>query len=442
MVDQHQEIYDRAMKVIPGGVSRNTIYRKPHPYYVANAQGSYITDIDGTVRIDFANNMASLIHGHAHPAIVSAVIEQLHKGTAYTMGTEVEVAYAELLNKRTPEFEHIRFMNSGTEAVMTMLKAARAFTGKPKIAKAEGAYHGTYDFAEISQTANPENWGELDKPNSVPLVHGTPQGVLDDVIIFPFNDVERTIKLLDEHASDIACVLIDPIAHRVGMFQATNDYIEAIYKWTRKHHALMVFDEVITYRVNYSGAQADYSVKPDLTALGKIIGGGFPIGAVAGNKDVMDVLNPRIPDQKHPHSGTFSANPISMTAGMKAMELFDHKAIEDINELTHIARKQIREVIKIADVPVSMTGSGSMMRLHLQKDAPTTYREINRTPSAMKVISGILEYMFIKENIIMINTFSTMFATTLTQGDVDRLSDGLLRAFKLFRPKIEKLNHA
>lgn len=438
-VDPHQVIYDRAQKVIPGGVSRNTIYRKPHPFYVASAKGSYVTDIEGIERIDFANNMASLIHGHAHPAIVSAVTEQLEKGTAYTMGTEVEVAFAEHLNQRTPEFEHIRFMNSGTEAVMTMLKATRAFTGKPMIAKAEGAYHGTYDFAEISQLANIDNWGDIDKPNPVPLVHGTPQGVLNDVIIFPYNDIERTIRLLDEHARDIACVLIDPISHRIGMFEVTPEYVEAIYNWTRKNHSLMVFDEVITYRVNYSGAQAHFNVKPDLTALGKIIGGGFPIGAVAGNKDIMDVLNPRIPDQKHPHSGTFSANPISMTAGKVAMELFDRQAIADLNELTHIARKQIREVIKIADVPVSMTGMGSMMRLHLQDNAPTTYREINRSREALKLISSILDYMFIKENIIMINTLSTMFATTLIQSDVDRLSDGLLRAFTHFKSRINQV---
>jgi len=438
-IDRHQIIYDRALKVIPGGVSRNTIFRKPHPYYVAQAKGSYITDIDGTVRVDFANNMASLIHGHAHPAIVKAVTEQVQKGTAYTMGTEAEVAFAELLNERTPEFENIRFMNSGTEAVMTMIKAARAFTGKPKIAKAEGAYHGTYDFAEISQTAKPSNWGDIEHPNKVPLVHGTPQGVLDDVIIFPYNDIDRTLRLLDEHAEDIACVLIDPISHRVGMFEVTNEFVEAIYNWTRKHHALMVFDEVITYRVNYSGAQADFAFKPDLTALGKIIGGGFPIGAVAGNADIMDVLNPRIPDQKHPHSGTFSANPISMTAGRVAMELFDQQAVLDINKLTHIARKQIREAIKMADVPISMTGYGSMMRLHLQEYPPTTYREINQSAEAKAVINEILDYMFLEENIILINTLSCMFATTLTQSDVDRLSAGLLRAFKLAKPKIDQL---
>ena len=185
MTNKSKSIYNRAVNVLTGGVSRNTIFRKPHPLYVAKAKGSYIKDVDGIERIDFANNMASLIHGHSHPKIVQAVTEQLKKGTAYTMGSEIEVKYAELLNKRTIGFEKIRFMNSGTEAVMTMIKASRAYTGKSKIAKAEGTYHGTYDYAEISQTSNPSNWGDINCPNKVPVVQGTPDKVLEDVIVFP-----------------------------------------------------------------------------------------------------------------------------------------------------------------------------------------------------------------------------------------------------------------
>jgi glutamate-1-semialdehyde 2,1-aminomutase len=438
----NKSVYDRACNVLTGGVSRNTIYRDPHPYYVATAKGSYITDIEGVERIDFANNMASLIHGHSHPAIVEAVIDQLHKGTAFTMGTEEEVKFAELMIPRSESFERMRFVNSGTEAVMTMLKTARVYTNRPKIAKAEGAYHGTYDYAELSQTSNPSNWGDINKPNVNRVVDGTPQGVLDDVIIFPFNDIERTLKLLDEHANEIACVLIDPVPHRIGLFLATNEFIEAVYNWTRKNGALMVFDEVVTYRVNYAGAQESYNVKPDLTALGKMIGGGFPIGALAGKREIMEVLDPRGKILRHPHSGTFSANPISMTAGRVAMELFDEKAVLDLNALTAIAISQIRESIKIADVPLSITGEGSMFRLHLQATAPTCYREAYHTNEKKVLIKELLDYLFLKENIIMINTAACMFATTITQKDVDRLSEALLRGFKLLKPKLEKLSHS
>ena len=433
-------IYERAVDVLTGGVSRNTIFRKPHPYYAASAKGSYITDIDGTERIDFANNMASLVHGHSHPAIVEAVTKQLHKGSAYTMGTESEVLFAEHLTKRSPGFEKIRFMNSGTEAVMTMIKASRAYTGKPKIAKAEGSYHGTYDYAEISQTANPDNWGDINKPNAVPVVQGTPQKVLDDVVIFPFNDVERTIHLLDQNAGQIACVLIDPVPHRIGLFPATSEFIEAIYNWTRKNNALMIFDEVVSYRVNYAGAQCNYTVKPDMTAMGKIIGGGFPVGALAGKAEIMGVLDPRGTFLKHPHSGTFSANPISMTAGRVAMELFDEQAVLDLNAFAMTARNQIEEVIKIVDVPMCITGAGSMFKLHFQEKAPNKYRDAYQNKETRAVIDELLDYLFLKENIIMINTLACMFATTLTQENIDHLSDALLRGLKIMKPKIEQLH--
>jgi len=434
-----EEIYKQACEVLTGGVSRNTVYRKPFPHYADKASGCYITDIDGTERIDFANNMAALIHGHAHPAIIAAVSRQLQGGTAYTLASEIEVAFAQLLNNRAKSFERIRFVNSGTEAVMAMIKASRAFTGRAKIAKAEGAYHGTYDFAEISQTANPSNWGDINKPNSVPLAYGTPKGVLDDVLIFPFNDIERTIAILDRQADQIACVVIDPIPHRVGLVEGTCEFIEAIYDWTRRNGALLVFDEVVTFRVQYGGAQEKYSVRPDITALGKIIGGGFPVGAIAGRADVMKVLDPRESNLRFPHSGTFSANPITMTAGFTAMELFDKEAVLRINALTEKAIHQIEEVIRLVDVPVSLTGAGSMFRFHLTPTPPTTYREAYQTKEANAVITELLDFLYFNEKLLLINTLSCMFSTVLTQKEIDRLSEGLLRAFKALKPKIDEL---
>ena len=434
-----EEIYRQACEVITGGVSRNTVFRKPFPHYADKANGCYITDIDGTERIDFANNMAALIHGHAHPAIIKAVTEQIQKGTAYTLASEIEVAFAQLLSKRVKGFEKTRFVNSGTEAVMAMIKASRAFTGRPKIAKAEGTYHGTYDFAEVSQTANPSNWGDIDNPASVPLVFGTPRGVLDDVVIYPFNDIERTIAILDKNADQIACVVVDPVPHRVGLIPGTNEFIEALYKWTRKNGALLVFDEVVTFRVNYGGAQESYTVSPDITALGKIIGGGFPVGAIAGRSDVMKVLDPREVNLRFPHSGTFSANPVTMTAGFVAMDLFDRDAVLKLNALTTSAVSQIKEVIRIADVPVSITGAGSMFRFHLTPTPPTTYREAYQTKETLSVLNELLDFLYFNEKMLMINTFSCMFSTVMTQKETDRLSEGLLRAFNALKPKIDSL---
>ena len=180
-VSRSQALYDRAKQIMPGGCSRNTVLRKPHPVYAASGKGCQVTDIEGVRRIDFSNNMASLIHGHARPEVVEAVSEQLKKGSAYAVGTVQEIEYAERLLSRNPNFERIRFANSGTEAVMACLKASRAYTGRPKIAKVEGAYHGLYDYAEVSQCPTPQNWGKEEHPASVPVSYGTPQAALDDV---------------------------------------------------------------------------------------------------------------------------------------------------------------------------------------------------------------------------------------------------------------------
>jgi len=434
-----EDIYEQAIRVIPGGVSRNTVFRTPHPYYASKASGCYVSDTDGVQRIDFANNMASLIHGHAHPEINDAVIKQLHRGTAYTLASEIEVEFAQFLCDRVPGFEKIRFMNSGSEAVMAMIKTSRAYTGRPMIAKVEGAYHGTYDFAEVSQTANPSNWGDANRPNSVPVGNGTPRDVLKDVVVFPYNDIEKTIAILDQNADQLACVLIDLVPHRVGLIQGTTEFVEALYKWTRENGALLVFDEVVTFRVNYRGAQENYSIQPDLTALGKIIGGGFPVGALAGRSDVMKVLDPRESSIFLPYSGTFSANPITMTAGLTAMKLYDPEAVKKINALTRKAIKQIKEAIKIADVPVSITGAGSMFRIHLKATAPTTYRDAYQSKETSETIKELIDYLFFTEKIMMINTCACMFSTVITQKEVDRLSDGLLNGFRFIKPKLDKL---
>jgi glutamate-1-semialdehyde 2,1-aminomutase len=432
-----EEIYEQACKIIPGGVSRNTVFHKPHPFYAAHASGCYVTDIDGIPRLDFANNMASLIHGHAHPAIVEAVTEQIRRGTAYTLATEAEVALAQLLCERVESVEQIRFTNSGTEAVMAMMKAARAFTGRPKIAKAEGAYHGTYDFAEVSQAPNPTNWGDIDQPNSVPLAHGTPQGVLDDMIIFPYNDIERTLAILNRQADKIAAVIIDPVPHRVGLLPGTDEFVEALRNWTLQNNALLLFDEVVTFRVNYGGAQERYSVKPDMTAFGKIIGGGFPVGAFGGKTEIMRVLDPRESKLLFPFSGTFSANPITTTAGRVAMELFDREAVLRLNALTATAIRQIEEAVKIADVPVSLTGAGSMFRIHLCATPPRTFREAYQPKEVSRLIDEMLDFMYHNEQIMMINTFACMFSTVMTQKEVDKLSQGMLNVFRHIKPKLE-----
>ncbi|MEZ6233168.1 MAG: aspartate aminotransferase family protein [Phycisphaerales bacterium] len=424
------DLYVRAKKVLPGGVSRNAVLRDPCPVYVDHASGCRVTDIDGVTRLDFANNMASLIHGHANPRIVEAVTQQLARGTAFTLGTEAEVRYAEHLAARNRSFERLRFVNSGTEAIMVALKAARAFTGRPMIAKAEGAYHGIYDYAEVSQAPTPANWGSPERPSRVPLVHGTPASVLDEVAVIPFNQTDRAIAILDEHADRLACVLLDLMPHRVGLNPASPEFVAAIREWTQRHGVLLVLDEVITFRVEYSGLQSHYGVTPDLTALGKIIGGGFPIGAVAGRADVMDVLNPHATPLKFPHSGTFSANPVSMTAGLMAMDMFDKAAVARLNALATRARSGIERAIREAGVGACVTGHGSLLRVHMTPDAPTDFRDAYAGPEQARRLKALLAHMF-DRGILLINTASAAFSTPMGEAEVDALVDAFRSGFEM-----------
>lgn len=423
-----QSLYKEALEVLPGGISRNTIFRRPNPDYVDFGKGCRVTDLDGVTRVDFANNMASLIHGHAHPAIIEAVTHQLHQGTAFAMATEAELRFAQHICDRNKGFEKIRFMNSGTEAVMAGIKAARAITGRPKIAKSEGAYHGTYDYAEVSQKSNPKNWGSVASPQSVPVVEGTPQAALDDVIVFPFNDTEQTLELLDQHSDELACVLIDPLPHRVGLIPATQEYMQAIRKWTLDHDCIFLLDEVITFRMGWGGAQDWYDVEPDLTALGKIIGGGFPVGGLVGKDEFMSVLDPTRDRLPFPFSGTFSANPMTMTAGRIAMELFDRQAVDRLNQLGDYSRLKISQAIESIGVNACVTGAGSMFRVHLKSKAPAGYRETYSDPAEIKQIEFLVNFLY-ERGFMMINTCSAALSTVLSESEIDSmvetLSEGL-----------------
>ena len=414
---------------MPGGVSRNTVLRKPHPLYADHGSGCRVTDIEGVERIDFANNMASLIHGHAHPAVVAAVSEQLAKGTAFMMGTEVEIRYAEHLLGRNAGFEKLRFVNSGTEAVMAAVKASRAYTGRAKIAKVEGAYHGLYDYAEVSQASRPQNWGTVDRPSSNAVAYGTPPAALADVVVIPFNDPERALAILEEHRGELACVLLDLMPHRVGLIPADTEFVTALREWTEADGALLVLDEVITFRCEFGGAQTWYDVTPDLTALGKLIGGGFPVGAIVGRAAVMDVMNPLADEVLFPHSGTFSANPITMTAGLAVMELFDEAAVSYVNALAKRALDGIDEAILSTGVKACATGGGSMFRVHLKESPPTNYREAFATPAENRQLAVLLDHLF-GEGLMMIGTCSAALSTVMGELETDLLISAMKSGFE------------
>ncbi|TMK82466.1 MAG: aspartate aminotransferase family protein [Actinobacteria bacterium] len=368
------KLWERAQGVLPGGNSRTTVYMAPRPIYAAEGEGCWIIDVDGDRRLDLLNNYTALIHGHAHPAVTEAATRRLARGSAFPLPTAEEIDLAALIVDRLDGVDQVRFANSGSEAVMMAIKAARGFTGRPKIAKFEGAYHGSYDWAEVSLGSGPDEWGPLEAPASIPYSKGTPASVLEDVVVLPFNRTELAVARIEREAKNLAAVLIDPMPNRVGLIPARADFLRAIREVTAVHGICLIFDEVISFRLGYHGAQGVFGIRPDLTSLGKIIGGGFPVGAVGGRADVMAVFDPRGGKPLVPHGGTFNANPVTMAAGLAAMQLMDEKAFDRLDEVGGKLRSGVQACLERAGVPGAVTGMGSLFRLHPAERAFVDYR--------------------------------------------------------------------
>ena len=392
-------LFARATKVLPGGNSRTTVWSSPHPVYAASGEGCWLTDVDGNRYLDLLNNYTSLLHGHSHPAIVEAVTQRLPLGTAFPLPTETEIELAELLCSRVQSFDHVRFANSGSEAVMIALKAARARTGRPKIAKCEGAYHGSYDFAEVSLDSSPETWGNAE-PRSVPYSAGTPQGVLDNVVVIPFNRTEEAERILRANAGELACVLVDPMPNRGGLIPAQRSFLEMLRRVTSECGMLLIFDEVISFRLDHAGAQGVFGVDPDLTTLAKIIGGGFPVGAIAGTADAMSVFDPRQGKPLAPHGGTFNANPISMIAGKIAMELMTPAEYTRLNALGQRIRDGIANAFAKTGIDGQVTGAGSLFRILMTSVSLIDYRTAQAANAQAPALERVVA--FLRNNGILI----------------------------------------
>jgi glutamate-1-semialdehyde 2,1-aminomutase len=370
-------LFERARQVIPGGTSKANLHVRPHPFYLAEGHGCRVTDVDGVERIDAINNFTALIHGHAFPPLVEAVSRQLARGTAFSASTPEEVALAELLVERVPGLERIRFGNSGTEAVMMAIKAARAYTGRDRIAKFEGAYHGYYDDVQVSYSSGPDNWGPDDAPVSVPSSGGVPKHRVLETLVLPWNDADACERLITHHAAELAAVLVDPLANRMGFIPPAKGFLESLRQITRRHGILVIFDEIISFRVSYHGAQGRYGGEPDLTAFGKIIGGGFPVGATGGRAEVMEVFDPGTRGARIASGGTFSANPVSMTGGLATMRSMTPAEFDRLEMLGDRLRVRLGEVFRAAGVPGQITGAGSLFRLLFTDRPLRSYRDLD-----------------------------------------------------------------
>ncbi len=405
-------LYDRARAVMPGGSTRAAVWLDPYPPYIARGEGAYVYDVDGTEYLDLTNNLGVLIHGHAHPEVVAAVRDQTGLGSCFALPTASEVDLAELICGRVAGFERIRFINTGSEAVGLALKIARSFTGRSKIVKLEGIYHGSNDFAEISNYSTPDNWGNT--PAAVPTVRGTPQGLLDSVLVTPTNDLAAAEALLADQAGEIAAVIVDPVPPRAGMQPLDAEFVEGLRKITRELGILLIYDEVIAFRFGHGGAQTRFGGEPDLTALGKIIGGGYPVGAVAGSAEVMEATARDVGS-----SGTFTANPVTMRAGHASMSLLTPERFQALDALGERVLAAANGLLKEAAITGQVCGTGSIASIYFHDRDVRDYRSYYKQPQEAAA-SSAFHLAMLKRGVLIAPTATCFFSTAVTAADEDR----------------------
>ena len=360
---------------MPGGTTRTTTYFDPYPLYIERGEGCRIWDADGTERIDMLGNYSSMILGHAHPKVVEAIRAQAARGTAFAAANPIEVKLATLLCERVPSVDAVRFCNSGTEATMFALRLARAFTGRPKIARIEGGYHGTHDYAEVSTHPTVDEAGPPDAPIARPDSIGTPHWAVENTVVLPFNNPDAAEAIIRQEGKELAAVILEPIIGAGGVIAASVDFLERLRAVTRELGVLLIFDEVISLRVAPGGAQEMYGVTPDLTTMGKIIGGGLPVAAFGGRADVMELLDPR----RQPNlaqGGTYNGNPLGMAAGLAAMTELTPDVYDELNRKGARVCEQLTEVFASHGVPVQVNGAGSLLALHFTDRPVVDYRSV------------------------------------------------------------------
>lgn len=372
------QMYERAQSSLAGGITRTSTYFQPFPIYMERGDGCLLYDVDGNERIDFLSNYTSMIHGYNHPKILEAVTQQIQKGSCFGAPTEQEVQLAELLISRVKSMERIRFASSGSEAVMFALRLAQGFTGRHKIAKMEGGFHGSYDYALMSMNPSLEQVGSPESPAIIPDAVGISPSIVGQMVILPFNDLENTERLILQNKSELACVLVEPILGAAGVVPARKEYLKFLREITQQHGILLIFDEIISFRVHLGGAQELYGIRPDLTTLGKIISGGYPVAAFGGREDIMALMDPRGGKPKIPHSGTFNGIPVGMAAGLAAMEALTSEAMDRINRMGESLRARITETFQKQDIKAQVTGVGSLFNIHFSEEEILDYRAVQR----------------------------------------------------------------
>ena len=385
-----RELYEQSSPYTAGPI-KGAYFYPPYPVAMDRAEGCYLYDLDSHRYVDFANHHTAQILGHNHPSLIAAVEAQMKKGLAVgaPMGAEAEIA-AEMC-RRVASVEGIRFVNSGTEATLHAIRLARGFSKKPKIAKFEGGYHGSHDPVEVSSSAPPpELAGPPNAPNSVATAGGLAPNVTSEVLVLPYNDEAAVEKLVEQHREELACVIFDP---KAGTMPLRPEFVRAVREITRKNDVLLIFDEIVGFRTGTGGLQAYYGIDPDLTCFGKILGGGFAVGAFGGRADVMGLFDTSKGPTGFSQSGTFSAHPITMTAGLAVLKELTPQAFDHLNGLNDRLCDGLNDLFARRGTVAQAVGVGSVFSIYFVDGEINNERDLARSDGAkaFHVFLGLLE---------------------------------------------------
>jgi len=348
-----EDLFKEAKNYLPGGVDSPVRAIKPYPFFATKGEGPRLFDVDGNSYLDYCLAYGPLVLGHAYPPVMKAVSEQLSRGSAYGVPTENEIKLAQEVVRRVPCAEMVRFVNSGTEATMSAIRLARAVTGKSKIVKFEGAYHGAHDYVLVKSGS-----GAFGLPDSP----GVPEETTKNTVLVPFNDEEAITSLVEKEKDELAAIILEPVMGNVGCIPPKKGFLEFLREITAENNIILIFDEVITgFRIAEGGAQEYFGVTPDLVTFGKIIGGGFPIGAFSGKKEFMERIAPAGDVYQ---AGTFNGNPISITAGLETMKHLDKDFYQEMDVKGLEMRRGLQDILEDASLNYQVAGLSSMFQIY------------------------------------------------------------------------------
>ncbi len=370
-------LFERAKKVLPGGVNSPVRAFEPYPFFVESASGSKMVDADGKTYVDYCMAYGALLLGHAYPEIMEAVKAQLPKGTLYGAPTEREVEFAEAIRSASPCMEMLRLVNSGTEATMHAVRAARGYTNRKKIIKFDGCFHGSHDNVLVKAGSGAATFGA---PNSL----GIPEDTTKNTIVLPYNNIEALEQTFKTEGNDIAAVIIEPVLANVGLILPKKDYLSSLRKITAKNSAVLIFDEIITgFRLSLGGAQEYFNIKPDMATLGKVLGGGLPLASFGGKKEIMQNISPV---GKVYQAGTFSGNPLSATAGMTIISYLAKNKAQVYPKLEKNASELKKALVDLSasyKLPVQVYSIASLYQIFFTNENVVDYACAKHSDAAM-----------------------------------------------------------